>query len=385
MEMIYDRAEARIDLDALRENLTALRANVAEGVKLCLVVKADGYGHGAAQTARAAGDLADCFAAATPEEALTLRRAGINKPVMILGHSQPSVFGRLIQNNIWPVFYREEDARVFSETACALGKTGRFQIKLDCGMGRIGFLPGEESADAIARICALPGVSLEGVFTHFSRADEADKGPVLDQLETFLTMKKLLEDRGVHPALWHCDNSAGILDLPQAGLSLVRAGIAAYGCYPSDEVSRDVPLRPMLSLHARVIYVKTLPAGWGVSYNATYVTDRETRVATVPIGYGDGYPRRLSGCGSVLVRGRRAPILGRVCMDQLMIDVTRIPETQVGDIVTLIGRDGDEEITADEAAGLAGTISYELLCGLGARIPRVYVEGGSIVGTRDVF
>ena len=383
---LYERVQAQIDLDAVRENLARLRANVPEGTKVCSVVKADAYGHGAVQTAQAVEDIADSFAVATPEEGLALRRHGITKPVMILGFSQHSAFPALIEHGIWPVFYQEKDAQAFSDAAQRAGQTAGCPIKLDCGMGRIGFLPGPESVEAIARISRLPGLRIEGVFTHFSRADEADKEPVRRQLETFLSMRAALREAGVDPALWHCDNSAGIIDLPQAGLSMVRAGIAQYGLYPSDEVDKSrVALTPALSLTSRIVFLKELPAGSGVSYNATFVTERATRVATVPVGYGDGWPRALSNRGTVLVRGRRAPVIGRVCMDQFMIDVTDIPDARDGDVVTLIGRDGAEEITADDAAAAAGTISYEIVTQLGRRVPRVFVRAGKAVATSDGF
>ncbi len=383
---LYERVQAQIDLDAVRENLARLRANVPEGTKVCSVVKADAYGHGAVQTAQAVEDIADSFAVATPEEGLALRRHGITKPVMILGFSQHSAFPALIEYGIWPVFYQEKDAQAFSDAAQRAGQTAGCQIKLDCGMGRIGFLPGPESVETIARISRLPGLCIEGVFTHFSRADEADKELVRRQLETFLSMRAALREAGVDPALWHCDNSAGIIDLPQAGLSMVRAGIAQYGLYPSDEVDKSrVALTPALSLTSRIVFLKELPAGSGVSYNATFVTERATRVATVPVGYGDGWPRALSNRGTVLVRGRRAPVIGRVCMDQFMIDVTDIPDARDGDVVTLIGRDGAEEITADDAAAAAGTISYEIVTQLGRRVPRVFVRAGKAVATSDGF
>lgn len=381
-----ERTWAEIDLDNIVHNMKAIRAHVAPRTKFLGVVKADAYGHGAREVAARIEDLADWFAVATPEEGLSLRRSGIKRPIMILGYSQREAYEDLIREDVTPVLFKEEDAAVLSETALRLGAVAGYQVKLDCGMGRIGFLPGEEAVMAIRRMSAMPGLSLRGIFTHFSRADEADKGPVMRQLAVFLSMKERLERAGVQPEMWHCDNSAGIIDLPQAGLSLVRAGIAMYGMYPSDEVSREnVSLLPALSLRAKIVHVKTLPAGCGISYNATCVTERETRVATVPLGYGDGWPRSLSGKGVVLVRGKRAPILGRVCMDQFMIDITDIPEARDGDTVTLIGADGNERISAEEAAARAGTINYELVCCLGRRVPRVYVLDGETVGRRDDF
>lgn len=386
MEMSYSRVEADVDLDAIRWNLKEMKQNMNPDAEVCAVVKADAYGHGAVPVARAIEDMVDWYAAATPEEGLSLRENGIKKPIMILGYSQQDIYERLIQEQIRPAIFKEEDAKAFSEAALRLHARGRIQIKLDCGMGRIGFLPGEASIKAIKRIFELPGIEIEGIFTHFSRADEADKGPVKKQLQCFLSMLDELLAEGVKLPICHCDNSAGIIDLPQANLNLARAGIAMYGLYPSSEVSTDrVKLKPALSLRSRISFLKTLPEGSAISYNATYVTDRETRVATIPVGYGDGYPRSLSNKGFVLIRGQKAPILGRVCMDQFMVDVSHIPGVCDGDEVTLIGRSEEAFLSVEEIAGLAGTFNYEFLCDLGKRIPRVYYQGGRIAGRKDYF
>lgn len=386
MDMQYARVEAAVDLDAIRWNIEQMKQHMHPEAAVCAVVKADAYGHGAVPVAKALSDLVSWYAVATPEEAFSLRDHGITHPIMILGYSQPACYEALIKGNIRPAIFKEADAKAFSEAAKQLGVTGKIQIKLDCGMGRIGFLPGSGSVEAIKRISKLPDLEIEGIFTHFSRADEADKGPVKEQLSVFLSMLEHIRAAGVEVPMCHCDNSAGIIDLPQANYNLVRAGIAMYGLYPSAEVCKEqVKLQPALSLYSRITFLKTLPKGYPISYNATYVTERETRVATIPVGYGDGYPRALSSKGYVLVRGRKAPILGRVCMDQFMVDVTDIPEVSDGDRVTLIGRNGEAFLPVEEIAELAGTFNYEFLCNLGKRIPRVFYREGRVIGTKDYF
>ena len=386
MEMSYYRVEADVDLDAIRWNLEQMKKNVEPEAKVCAVVKADAYGHGAAPVSRAIEDMVDWYAVATPEEGISLRENGIQRPIMILGYSQPEVYEQLIKLEIRPAIFKYGDGLLFSQAAEKLHKTGKIQIKLDTGMGRIGFLPGKEAVEEIRRIAALPGIFIEGVFTHFSRADEKEKGPVQKQLACYLSMLDEIRKAGVEVPICHCDNSAGIIDLPQAGLSMVRAGIAMYGLYPSDEVRTDrVKLKPALSLKSRISFLKTVPAGFSISYNATYITSRETRVATIPVGYGDGYPRGLSNKGQVLIRGQRAPIIGRICMDQFMVDVSHIPDAAEGDEVVLLGEDGMDAISARELSDLSGIFHYELLCNLGKRIPRVYFQGGKAVCRKDYF
>ncbi len=365
-----------MDLSAIRRNLEAMKETLDDNVRLCAVIKADGYGHGAVPVAAAARGVTEWFAVATFEEALELRKHGIMEPVLILGFTHPGFFEDLIRFDIRPNIYTLESAAQLSRTAVKLGKTARIHIKIDTGMSRLGFLPGEESVEEIVRIAALPGIEMEGIFTHFTAADEADKGKAWEQVRQFRRMADQLEARGVHFRIRHCANSAGILEGIGKDFDMVRAGIITYGLYPSEEVNRDaLPLLPALELKSHVIYVKTVEPGTGISYGSDYVTDRPTRVATVPLGYGDGYPRLLSNRGEVLIRGRRARILGRVCMDQFMVDVTDIPGVKMGDEVTLIGRDGSESISADELAKLCGTISYEIVCGLHQRIPRIYRMG----------
>lgn len=375
----FSRVCAYIDLDAAIHNMEEMRALVSPRTKLMAVIKTDGYGHGAIPLARELEAL-DCvygFAVATAEEGLALRSDGRKKPVLILGASFEEQFEEIVRADIRPAVFSAKTAEGLSEAAIRAGVTARIHIKLDTGMGRIGFAPTEESADTIARIAALPHIMIEGIFTHFARADERDKGPAKRQLELFLQMTEELQKRGVDIPVRHCSNSAGILDLPEANLDVVRAGITLYGLKPSDEVHLErMDMRPVLSLKSRIAHVKEVPAGCAISYGGTYVTESMQRIATVPVGYGDGYARSLSNCGEVLIHGRRAPVCGRVCMDQFMVDVTHIPEAETGDEVTLIGRDGEACITMEELGEKSGRFNYEFACDIGKRIPRVFLRGG---------
>lgn len=380
----YPRVHADIDLDAIRHNMEEMYRLIDPHTKLMAVIKTDGYGHGAIPIARELEtlDYVYGYAVAAEEEALALREDGIKKPILILGYTFPEQYETLLHAQITPAIFTMEAAKLLSETAGRLQTTAHIHIKLDTGMGRVGFLVSEESADVIAQIAKLPHIMIEGMFTHFAKADETDKTSANRQLSEFLRMAEFLEARGVHIPLKHCSNSAGILDLPQANLDIVRAGITLYGLHPSEEVHLErMDMRPVMSLKSRVAHVKTLPAGYGISYGATYVTPDERRIATIPVGYGDGYARSLSNQGDVLIRGSRAPICGRVCMDQFMVDVTDIPGVCVGDTVTLIGTDGEEHITLEELGEKSGRFNYEFACDLGKRIPRVFYKGGRRVAS----
>lgn len=380
----YPRVHADIDLDAIRHNMEEMYRLIDPHTKLMAVIKTDGYGHGAIPIARELEtlDYVYGYAVAAEEEALALREDDIKKPILILGYTFPEQYETLLHAQITPAIFTMEAAKLLSETAGRLQTTAHIHIKLDTGMGRVGFLVSEESADVIAQIAKLPHIMIEGMFTHFAKADETDKTSANRQLSEFLRMAEFLEARGVHIPLKHCSNSAGILDLPQANLDIVRAGITLYGLHPSEEVHLErMDMRPVMSLKSRVAHVKTLPAGYGISYGATYVTPDERRIATIPVGYGDGYARSLSNQGDVLIRGRRAPICGRVCMDQFMVDVTDIPGVCVGDTVTLIGTDGEEHITLEELGEKSGRFNYEFACDLGKRIPRVFYKGGRRVAS----
>ena len=379
MQLSELRTWAEIDLDALENNVAAIRDRIG-GARLLAVAKADGYGHGAAQVAEFLADKVDYLAVAMTDEALELRHKGVRLPILILGFSPRADYRLLVRYDITPTVYSEEDAVALSEVAAAEGRVARAHIAVDTGMSRIGFADDGAAVDAIERIAALPQLRIEGIFSHYAAADEADKAYTAMQTQRFEHFVGALEARGVHIPLRHMHNSAAIVDL-EPRFDMVRAGIILYGLRPSSEVDMGKlpPLRGVMSVRAAVNHVKTLPSGTPVSYGCTFTTARETKVATVCIGYADGYPRALSNKGTVLIRGRRAPVIGRVCMDMLMIDVTDVPDVQVGDAVTLFGSDGGQTITADEVAAAAGTIGYELICGISKRMPRVYIRGGQIM------
>ena len=371
----HNRVCAEINLDAIAYNMEQMKKRIGGHARLIAVVKADGYGHGAVPVAEM---FEQCswvwgYAVACLEEAAELRKHGIRKPILVLGCVFPDQFEEMIRYDVRPAVYMESMAELISQEAVRQGKDAFIHIKIDTGMGRIGFPATEESADAVERISRLPGIRIEGMFTHFAKADERDKTYTFLQHDRFVKMKELTEKRQIHVQYFDCDNSAGIIDFPDMKHDLARAGIAMYGMYPSDEVDRSaVDLRPALSLVSHVSFVKDVEAGTPISYGGTFVSDRPMRVATIPVGYGDGYPRSLSNKGYALIHGKRAKILGRVCMDQFMADVTDIPETAFMDRVVLVGRDGDEEITVDDLAALSGRFNYEFVCCLGKRIPRIY-------------
>lgn len=371
----YYRCYTEISLDAIRSNILQVKKRIPENVMLLAVIKANGYGHGAVRVGRCLEDLADYFAVATIEEAVQLREGGIDHPILILGYTSPKQYEDLLQYDILPAVYRKEDAVLLSELAVKTGRTARIHLAVDTGMTRIGFQVEPEEADRIAEIAALPNLEAEGLFSHFSCADMADKEFTRGQMKQFERMIDLLEERGVSIPVKHLCNSAGIMEFDSHRYNMVRSGIITYGLYPSDEVVKEnLELIPAMSWRAHVIHVKEVPAGRGVSYGATYVTEGAcTRIATVSVGYADGYPRALSSRGRVLIRGQYAPILGRVCMDQMMVDVSRIPDVQVEDLVTLVGRDGEGSITMEELGTLSGSFNYEMVCGVSERVPRLYV------------
>ncbi|MBS6954170.1 MAG: alanine racemase [Enterocloster asparagiformis] len=383
----YNRVYATVNLDAVASNMREMAAKLPEGTGMIGVVKADGYGHGSVPVAMAVDPYVRGFAVATLEEGVILRRHGIEKMILVLGVTHPDQYGELIRREIRPTVFTMDQAERLSELACVQGVRAKLHLAVDTGMSRIGMRPDADSADMVLAMSRLPGIEIEGMFTHFARADERDKESAKAQLAAYLDFVDLLGQRGIKIPLKHCSNSAGIVEgLPSNSLELVRAGISIYGLYPSGEVDREaVHLLPAMELKSCISYIKTVGPGTPVSYGGTFVTRRPTRIATVPVGYGDGYPRSLSGKGSVLICGRRAPILGRICMDQLMADVTDIPEAAEDGEVTLIGRDGGEQITVEELAEVGGGFHYELICGLGKRVPRVYLQGGRIVGTKDYF
>ena len=385
----YARGYVTVNLDAIVSNMRHMKANLAEQTKVMGVIKTDGYGHGAVPIARQLENLDFVFgyAVATPEEAGLLRRAGIKKPILILGYTFPYCYEKLVEEQIRPAVFRYDALSALGETAARMGKTLPVHIKVDTGMNRIGIHPDETGLAFVQKALETPGITVEGIFTHFARADETDKTAAKQQLVKFQNFcKEIQEKLGVRIPIQHCSNSAGIVEMRDANMDMVRAGITLYGLWPSDEVRQDiVELTPALSWYTHISYIKEVEPGNAVSYGGTYTVEKPMRIATIPVGYGDGYPRGLSNKGYVLINGKGAPILGRVCMDQFMVDVTQIPEAKEGALVTLIGRDGEEQITMEELGDLSGRFNYELACDIGKRIPRVYLEKGKIVETRDWF
>ena len=373
----FDNTYVKIDLDAIEANIDAIRARA--GVDVMAVIKADAYGHGAIQVARLLQDKCSFFGVSSVLEAMELRRAGLYNPILILGHTPVSAFPALIQAEIRPTIFHYEDALALSRAAQDADKTAVFHLAVDTGMSRIGFQATEEDADICAKIATLPRLQAEGLFSHFATADCADLSRARRQAEKFDAFYEMLKARGVQIPIRHMDNSAGLMNF-ENHYEMVRSGIVTYGMYPSDEVDpQRLALRPALQWLSRVTHVKTLEPGREISYGGTFVTTRPTRVATVPVGYADGYRRSLSGKFHVLIRGKQAPILGRVCMDQLMVDVTDIPDVALNDRVVLVGKSGSEQITMEQISAAADSFNYEFVCGISRRVPRVYSRAGKTV------
>ena len=389
MKENYQRVWAEVDLDAICENMQHMKDNIAEETKMIGVIKTDGYGHGAVPIARELEqlDFVWGYATATAEEAMILRHAGNQKPILILGYTFPYCYEDLIRYKIRPAVFREDTIDELAACARRTGKECKVHVKVDTGMTRVGVRPDDTGLAFVEKVLHTEGIELEGIFTHFARADETDKTCARKQLERFRNFIKLVEEKtGYTIPLKHCSNSAGIVELPEANMDLVRAGITLYGLWPSEEVDKNiVALRPALSLKSHIVYIKEVEKGVAVSYGGTFVTPEKMRIATIPVGYGDGYPRGLSGKGYILIHGKKAPILGRVCMDQFMVSVQDIPEAKEGDEVTLIGSDGEETITMEKLGELSGRFNYELACDIGKRVPRVYFRQGEEVGTKDYF
>ena len=390
----YQRVYAEVRLDAVISNMDNMKVNIAPKTKMIAVIKTDGYGHGAIPIARELEglDYLFGFAVATAEEALILRHVGIKKPILILGYTFPYSYEKLIEEEVRMAVFREDTLKELSEAAARLSERGirknaKVHIKVDTGMSRIGVRSDEKGLEFVKRTFETEGIEVEGIFTHFARADESDKTAAKKQLTEFREFIGQIEEKtGRKIPVKHCSNSAGIVEMPDANMDVVRAGITLYGLWPSNQVRKDiVKLSPVLSLYSHIVYIKEIEAGTAVSYGGTYVADRVRRVATIPVGYGDGYPRGLSGKGHILIHGKKAPILGRVCMDQFMVDVTEIPEAAMGDRVTLIGREGQQEITMELLGERSGRFNYELACDITKRVPRVYTKGGEILYTKDYY
>ena len=384
----YSRVYAKIDLDAIVSNMEQMKNNLNPTTKMMAVIKADGYGHGAVPLARVLENKEYLwgFAVATLDEAVVLKKAGIDKPILVLGCIFPEQYHEMLKYDIRVNVYTEEMAEWISRAAEKENKIAHVHIKLDTGMTRLGFGVNEETVAAIERMATMKNLCLEGIFTHMAKADETDKEFTYQQIRDFVWVIDCLNEKGIKFQYEHCANSAAIIDIPEANFDLVRAGISTYGLYPSKEVQTEVvKLKPALELKSSVTLVKQIKGGTPVSYGGTFVSEHDMVIATIPVGYADGYPRKLSNVGYVLIRGKKAPILGRVCMDQFMVDVTEIEGISFGDEVTLIGRDGDAFIAVEELSDLCGRFNYEFVCDLGKRIPRVYVKEGKIVEQVDYF
>ncbi len=373
----------QIDLDVLKENMRAIKAYTKTPVMA--VIKADAYGHGAVEFARVLQEDVAFFGVATLSEALELRNSGIVKPILMLGHTPVAAYPQTVKYGIRSAIFCLEDAEALSAEARRQGITAPFHFAVDTGMSRIGFQVTEEAADLCRKIANLPNLKAEGLFTHFSNADDEDQSRTENQRAQYLKFTQMLRSRGVNIPICHIENSAALINFT-GHFDMVRAGIILYGSYPSQEVQKaNVPIRPVLSWFSRVTHIKSLEAGRTIGYGATYTVSRPSMVATVSVGYADGYRRLLSNRGWVLIRGQKAPILGRVCMDQIVVDVTDIEGVMLNDKVTLIGTDGENTITADQMAAWAETISYEIYCGISRRVPRVYIEGGKTVLVKEYF
>lgn len=374
-------AWAEINLDNLAHNIREVRRLAEKQSQVMAVIKADGYGHGAAKIAQTLLDNgADCFAVAVLDEAIELRNAGFLVPIFILGYTQPERAAEVVKYDLEQSVYSFEAAKALSAEAIAQGKTAKLHIKVDTGMGRIGFKADDEAVDIIRSIHALPGINIKGIFTHFAVADEADKSYTELQFKKFRWICDNLEEKGIKIEIKHCGNSAAIIDLPEMHLDMVRAGIMLYGLAPSKAVKLNkLVLKEVMSLKVKISHVKELEPGQSVSYGRRFVAERRSKIASLPIGYADGYTRLLTGKAEALVKGKRVPVVGSICMDQCMIDVTGIEDIAVGEEVVLFGEQLGGFISIDEIAEKLGTINYEVVCMISRRVPRVYIKGGEVV------
>ena len=376
---------AEIDLKALENNIRNIKSCIKNKAKWCAVVKADAYGHGAVAVARKAVEQgADYLAVAVISEAISLRQAGFTTPILILGTTPVEASADLVAYDITQAVYTVEQAKAISAEAVRQGKTAKIHMAVDTGMSRIGVRP-EQAGDLAQALSVMPGIELEGMFSHFALADAKDKSFAYQQLEAFKLAISKVEAKGVNIPIKHIANSAAILEMPEAHFDMVRAGIILYGLWPSDEVEHVIELQPIMELKAQIVYVKNLHPGESISYGCTFTAQRESRIGTLPMGYADGYTRMFTGKAQVDYQGKRAPIAGRICMDQCMVDLTDIPEVKIGDEVTLLGKSEDSELTVEELGELSGRFPYEFVCDLGKRIPRVFLYHGEIKGSRDNF
>ncbi len=385
MKVEHYRVQARVHLDRIYRNIERTKQIINPDTKIVAIVKADAYGHGAVPVAKILEPLVAGYGVAMVEEGIELRENGIKKPILILGFTPECNMKELVSYEITPAVYTLDMAKWVSKEAVAQNKTVKVHLKIDTGMGRIGFALTDESVNTIKQIANLPGIEIEGCFSHFSKADEKDLSFTKLQLERYNSFIAKLEEVGIKIPVQHISNSAGAMMVPEANKYMVRSGITTYGLYPSEDVDKSrLYLEPAMEWKTHVSFVKTLPKGVGISYGGTFVTEKETKVATIPVGYADGYPRSLSSKGYVLVNGKKANILGRVCMDQFMVDVTEIEDVKIGDAVTLFGQDGDANISVEEISELAGSFNYEFVCDVHKRIPRIYLWDNKVIGGLEV-
>lgn len=375
---MFFRTEAAIDLDAAEHNFNVTRAKLPKDVKLLCVIKADAYGHGAVPLARLFDGKADFFGVACIEEAIELKKADIKTPILILGAVAPELYKDIVKYDIRIPIFSYDDAKALSKEAVRQGKTVPFHFCVDTGMSRIGFQVNKESADICKKIIRLPMITAEGLFSHFATADEKDLTKAVAQRDKFREFIELLEERGIDIPVKHINNSAGIMNFDDY-FDMCRMGIILYGLYPSHEVDKSLlEIRPVMEWRTHISHIKELEAGREISYGGTYTTDKTRRIATIPVGYADGYPRCLSNRGSVLINGQSAPIVGRVCMDQFMVDITQIC-ADIGDTVILVGKSGSNELSMEEVSESAYSFNYELPCRISRRVPRTYYRNGKLV------
>lgn len=370
------RTCVEIDLDAIEYNYNNTRAKLPNGCKLLGVIKANAYGHGAVEISQLLEDKCDFFGVASIEEALELKYAGVKTPLLILGTVFEEAYADVVKYDIRIPIFSYDMALALSNEAVRQGKTVDFHFCLDTGMSRIGFQATQENADICKKITELPNINAEGLFSHFATADELDLSRAVAQQERFKAFVKMLEDRGVNIPIKHLNNSAGIMNFDEK-FDMCRMGIILYGLYPSDDVDKSLlDIKPAMSWKSRISHIKSLEKGREISYGGTYTTQADRIIATIPVGYADGYPRCLSNIGKVIINDTYAPIVGRVCMDQFMVDITDIKGVNVGDEVILMGKGKNTEISIEELSGNAHSFNYELACRIDMRVPRVFIKDG---------
>ena len=382
----YQRVVAEINLDNIAHNLKEVKKRVGEDTKVLAVVKADAYGHGAVEVSKVVlYNGADWLGVATCEEGVQLRNNSIFVPILLLGYTPPARVREVILNNLTQTVFSYDMALEFSNEAVRLEKNAHVHIKIDTGMGRIGFMPNEESLREISEISKLPNINITGIYTHFATADEKDKSFTFEQYKKFTYMAENTEKIVGRKIIKHAANSGAIIDLPELKLDMVREGIILYGLYPSLQVQKNIDIRPCMTIRTNVSYVKDMEEGESIGYGRTFFTKRKSRIATIPVGYADGYARAMSNKAFVIINGKKVPVIGNVCMDQFMADVTDAGEVKAGDSVILMGEDNGEKISADDIAEIQKTISYEVLCGIGKRVPRVYIRNGKRLKTVNLI